>query len=190
MQALILGLVLLAGLLTIQRVALRGQSKTARLKKQSYQFHAIRDTLQLCAVEGMIDRSSETYCFLMWLTNFSIKNAGSMKFRALVATAAELEKAVERKITLFDDIKHHNERVRELAAESFMSFGHMLIINDPLVRVLVSARRAVVHGGKLFTPIVTFSDRLAAGLAGRSTRAQAVTAARKYIGWGRDLATA
>jgi hypothetical protein len=190
MQALILGLVLVAGLLTIQRMMLRGQTKIARLEKQAYQFHAIRDTLQLYAVEGSIDRSSETYCFIMWLTNFSIKNAGSMKFSSLVTTAAELEKTVERKITLFDDIKRHNDRIRDLAAESFMSFGHMLIINDPLVRVLARARRAAVHGGRLFTPIVTFSDKLAAGLAGRSTRAKAVTAARKYIGWGRDLATA
>ncbi|MBI3448831.1 MAG: hypothetical protein HY049_07960 [Acidobacteria bacterium] len=177
MQALSLSLVLVAGLLTIQRMMLRGQWKSARLKMQAYRFHAIRDTLQLYAVEGLIDQASDTYGFVMGLANLSIRNAGSMKFSALVTTAAELGKTVEQKVTLFDDIRRHDEKVRRLTGECFTSFGRLLITHDPVVRLVVASR-------------VRVSDRIAEALAGHSTRATAVRAARKYIGWGRDLATA
>lgn len=191
MQALTLSLAIVCLGLFVHLFLLWPLFHSMRVKKQAYTFHAIRDRLQLHAVDGDIDRDSVTYQFLIWFTNLSIRNSGTMKFRDLVKFASQIEETVEGTVNgttdLFADIQSQSKEVRQLAAECFMAFGYSLIRNDWLVYNLINGRRLVVRCGVILNPVVKIVDYLASAMVRRSTRAQAVVSARKYIRWGKQL---
>ena len=157
MNALALGLAIALAGISVQRILLSGFKRRMQIKKHAYRFHSIRDHLQLHAIGGRIEQTAITYQFLMWICNFSIKNAGTMSFRDLVHLASDIEEEVDGRKEFLEDINKQPDEIRILAAECMMTFGYMLIVTDPLVNTVVSVRRVFVQSHKLGRSVVEFS---------------------------------
>src|SRR5260221_14071749 len=78
-----------------------------KLKGQSFRFHELRDKLQLLAIDGKIQKTSQLYEFLLFTINLAIKNAGLMKLSQLLG----LSKAIDTRMNavtadqIFADIR-------------------------------------------------------------------------------------
>lgn len=136
MDGVILGLASLAVWIGIGRVMLERRSSSLRAKEQAYKFHSIRDELQLLAAEKRIDVSSRSYEFLIYVLNFSIRNAGVVKIREIIALSEKIRKDTSGNqfSNIMDEIKKSDVQVQKLAQEFFQTFAWMLISNDRLVR--------------------------------------------------------
>src|SRR5262249_45306240 len=122
--------------LATQYLFLRSYRIWLRSRTQSYQFHALRDRLQLLAVERKIDQRSPAYNFLIYALNLSIRNAGKLKLRQVVALARCVDKrGARRREVLVKDIMQQDDEVKQIAAETFTAFGLMLVKNDSVLYV-------------------------------------------------------
>ena len=113
-----------------------------KAKEQAFRFHALRDELQLLAVEGYISTSSVSYVVLVRMLNVAIRNPGLMRLRDVLRMATIARNTVERKRTFEEfqeDLQHHDPKVQQLASNCFLAFMTMLISNDSLVRLAFEA---------------------------------------------------
>lgn len=152
------------------------------MKEQAFRFHALRDELQLSAVNGDIPVTSLSYRMLMLMLNIAIRNAGLMKLRDILMMTETVRKQLGRSNAeeLQNDIQRHGPKVQELASKCFTVFADMLVANDYIVRLVMAA----VH-----SPFVKYAVlplfRMLKPLA--PTHAQAVRQAKWYSDKGMRL---
>lgn len=181
MNAFILGLATSAVGLLFARLILNHHARLLRANEQAYRFHAIRDQLQLLAVDGEVDQQSEIYQFLIWVTNLAIRNAGTMKLRDVLQIARNVEQRLQgAPPRLFEEaLRKESRPLQEVASATFDALAQMLLANDWLVRswmrctfVLRGARERFLH--PLLMAVRAFADRFL------PDRASAVDYAREY----------
>jgi len=176
MTAVIVGLGSLALALLIVRIMLNHWARRLKVREQAFRFHAIRDDLQLLALEGVIKQSDPAYDFLLWTTNLGIQNAGVMRLRDLVSIAARIDSRIESDIP--KRLERSPKEVQRVAAELFEALVMMLIRNDWIVLAGWHCMRAVSSTWRWLRPTVRLLDRLAARIV--PARARAVEYAREY----------
>lgn len=193
MDALLFGLAWVIVAMSIQRAFLTGRSRTLRAREQAYQFHTLRDELQLFAAGGRIETSSLAYSFLIQSLNLAIRNAGLLKLREILELSERVRKTIEKTNfeAIYDDIQRHDSAVRELAGRVFFAFATMLIANDWLVSAGLNMRRRILTSWGIIKPIIKFADSLATAFLNvfAPTKVQAVDQARLYRNWAERLGT-
>lgn len=184
-ESLVVGLFSLLLALGIQRAFLGSIGSKLRAREQAFQFHSLRDSLQLFVAEGRVDPSSITYGFLITFLNFSIRNAGALKLREVLALAEKVKKTANQDdfLRVIEDIQKHDRGVQDLAQNCFLSVGNMLISNDPLVRWGVRTARTIASSSVAIRPLIELVDRVAASLLKivTPTKVKAVREAQWYL---------
>lgn len=191
MESFIAGLASLVLGIWIERALLANLAAKLRVKEQAFQFHALRDELQLLVAEGRIDPSSDVYEFLMQMTNFCIRNAGVLKLREVL----EIAERVKSKIAnnefkrIIEDIQKQDVQVQQLAQKFFFAVANMLISNDWLVRCGVQMATAIAKGLRTVTPVVALVHRGTTAILDvvTPTKVEAVREARWYVELGNRL---
>lgn len=183
MQLLIFSLSIFALGLLIEILMLCRRAPRLNVKEQAFRFHALRDDLQLLAVDGHISVTSLSYHTLMLMLNVAIRNAGLMKLREILVIAETVRKELAQSNAkeLQSDIQRHGVKVQELASQCFKAFADMLVANDYIVRLVVAAAHSsLVRYGVL--PVFRMLKPLA------PVHAKAVSQARWYSEKGMRLA--
>lgn len=175
--------------LGVQLAYLSKRDRILRAKEQAFQFHALRDELQLFVVQERMHPSALTYEFLMQMLNFSIKNAGVLKLREALALTEKVKERVDetRFEAILADVKKHDPEVQELTGKFFLAFANMLVSNDWIVRAGVGVARRVATGWKVLGPIIRMLDTIATAFFRLVTpiRVEAVHEVRRYRIWAR-----
>ena len=132
MDTLMFALGAVAFALLIQRLFLVGCQRLIRAKEQAFEFHRLRDELQLAAAEGNIKPRSLAFEFLMQILNVAIRNAGVLTLTQSLALAKKVSAKNDggRYEAVLADFKNHGPRIQDLAAKTFSSFATMLVAND------------------------------------------------------------
>lgn len=191
MQSFIFALATVSMAFAIQRLFLIGRSTSLRAREQAYQFHSLRDRLQLLASEDHVKQTSLTYSFLMRTLNLAIRNAGVFKLRELLDLASKVRQSVEETHfeKICEDIQRHDAEVQKLAEEVFQEFFRMLVENDWLVSSGLRVRSYVKSSVSHLAPIVALVDGGVTKVLTvlDPTRVKAVTEARNYRNWANRL---
>jgi hypothetical protein len=180
MAMTIFALSILAAGFTLMSLTLQHRVPMLRAKEQAFRFHALRDQLQLLAVEGRISTTSVGYKGLLRMLNIAIRNAGLMKLGEMLRTAESAKDTIDNKPTFEkfeEDIQRHDAAIQQLASDCFSAYVYMLISNDSLVRVaFMLANWTVVK------PVFRHLRRLLTQLV--PTHTEAVDLARWYSSIG------
>lgn len=182
MPNLVVGLFAAVAGLTIQYLFLRKYKRWLQSREQAYSFHALRDRLQLLAIERKIEQNSIAYRFLLFGLNLSIKNAGRMRLSHALAVARLVDKRSTemRNQSLMDDIKRQGDEVIALSADTFAAFALMLIRNDNVLFIIYSGFKFLIRA---YThPYPATVRNIGRTLLGKP-RAEALREARKYDDW-------
>jgi hypothetical protein len=163
MAMTIFALSILAAGFAVMLLTLQHRVPKLKAKEQAFRFHALRDQLQLLAVEGRISTTSVGYEGLMRMLNIAIRNPGLMKLGDMLRTAESAKDTIGGTPTFEEfqeDIQHHGPEIQQLASSCFLAYVLMLISNDSLVRMafwLASwtvVRPVFRHLRKLLTQLV------------------------------------
>lgn len=162
MEGILVGLSSLVVALSVQRIFLEKYGSRLRSKEQAFQFHALRDDLQLLVAEGSLSTSSLTCDFLMRMLNFAIRNAGVIRLREIVDLSERIRRgAANTPFSAIDaDIRKHDARVQELAQRFFETFAVMLVSNDWLVWSGVRVLNTVRTSWTAARPLVRAINRI------------------------------
>jgi hypothetical protein len=190
-ESFMIGLTSLVVALWIQRAFLVNRTAKLRATEQAFQFHAFRDDLQLYVAEGRIDPSSPTYDFLMQMVNFSIRNAGALKLREMLAITEKVKSKVDKNSfkKVAEDIHKQDIQVQELVQRFFFAMANMLISNDWIVRCGVRTASTIAVGVKTLTPAVKVVHYTVTAILRivTPTKVKAVREARWYLDQGNRL---
>ena len=182
MSALLVALISMLIAISLGTLVLYKHERPLKARGQSFEFHELRDRLQLLAIEGKIDRTSQIYEFLQFIINLAIKNAGVMSLTELLS----LTKTINRRMNtpaadkILAEIRRHDQEVQQLAAEVFASLSKMLISNDRIIYLLA---KAVELSAKNTAPGI-FKNTARTFMPERS---EALHAALNYRNWGNSL---
>jgi hypothetical protein len=138
MAMTVFALSLLTAGFSVMLLTLQHRVPKLKAKEQAFRFHALRDQLQLLAMEGHISTSAFSYTTLMQMLNIAIRNPGLMKLGDMLRMAEIAKKAIGHKPEFKEfqqDVERHDAIVQQLAKECFFAFVDMLISNDSLVRL-------------------------------------------------------
>jgi len=156
MESLIVGLASLVAGVSIQRAFLGNLGSKLRAREQAFQFHALRDELQLLIAEGRMSTSSLTHDFLMKFLNFCIRNAGALKLREILEMAERVKNTPGKNqfSRVMEDIQKHDSEVQQLAQKFFFALANMLVSNDWLVRGGVETAKAIATSWRAIKPFI------------------------------------
>ena len=146
-------LLLFAVAALIQRFVLRGWSARIHKTEQAHRFHAIRDELQVLEMNGKISSDSITYVMLLNMSNFAIKNAGTMRLRDVLDFTPSPKE--ERITNVIQDVHMHDEDVQKLAGNFFRAFGVMIVSNDWIAACGLTIFLMFRHGWDAIRPTET-----------------------------------
>jgi len=183
MENLVFGLVVLALGVTVQRLFLMDREQLLRANEQAFEFHKLRDELQLAAAEGIIKQNSLPFEFLMQMFNIAIKNAGILTLTQSLALAKRVAGKSDRGKyeAVLSEIQKHDPRIQGLAARFFSAFATMLIANDWFISAVISLTR---H--HLSNQLIVESVRPIRRLR-RFPRVQLIGYIRRYSSWSQQL---
>jgi hypothetical protein len=114
-----------------ETIVFRKRRALLRKNAQYFQFHDLRDRLQLLTIAGKIQPASEPYRFLMFTINVAIRNAGEFKLRHLVDMSQTVKQETDGE-ELADLIRQYPTEVQALASEVYGRFAWMLVANDDI----------------------------------------------------------
>jgi hypothetical protein len=187
MTTFIFGLSWVCVVLVIERAMLYGRAHASGGREYSYRFHALRDELQIMAVQERLETTSLTYDFLMQSLNLALRNAGTMKLREMLTLAQRVKENVEA--AQFDqlraDIERHDVQVRELTGRIFYTFAEILIANDWLVSAGVKTYKIVMTSWGIVRPVLQLANQAATAIMRvlAPTKVKAVKHALQYQRW-------
>lgn len=183
MDTVIFALAAVAFALLIQRFFLLGCQRLLRAKEQAFEFHRLRDELQLAAAEGIIKPGSLAFEFLMQMLNVAIRNAGILTLTQSLALAKKVSGKSDRGTyeAAIADIEKHGPRVQQLAGGFFHSFARMLLANDWLVSAVIALTRHHLSNQLVVEPARSIR-RLR-----RYPRVQLIGYVRRYFDWSQRL---
>jgi hypothetical protein len=180
MTAIIVGLCALAIAVAIQGFMLRRHARGLKAREQAFRFHAIRDELQLLAIREEVDPNTDLYQFLMYTANLAIQNAGVMRLRDILALARRVKQEIPQQF--LRALETAPKPLRKLTAETFGALASMLVANDPLVAMGLSAAALTAKAWSFIRPllrsVISAIDALAKQIA--PSHAEAVRYARDY----------
>jgi hypothetical protein len=187
--SLIVALISLAVALLVLRLILQPRANRLRAAQQAFRFHAIRDEVQLLAVQGKVDQSDPCYQFVMQTANLCIRNAGVMKLRDTLAIAQTVTEEMRcQALAFLKHVRGQPEPMQRVVGETFSALSDMLLANDRLVRVAFKIAILVATTLKWVRPI--FRVVTAAFTRVAPTHAQSVRYAREFHVLGDRLAAA
>ncbi|MEO5825127.1 MAG: hypothetical protein ABIR59_04510 [Gemmatimonadales bacterium] len=195
MIALFVALFVLAMSVAIQSVLLRSHRRLLTAQEQAFRFHAIRDELELMAVNKEISPNDQVFEFVRWTTNVCIQGAGKLTLREALRTVKTIESSLPAEMRGSDHgrfvkaIERRPESLQKLVGEMFFAMATMLVANDFWVRFGLHCAKAInTTNSMLHKPLLKFQrivDSAATLLS--PTHSEAVSYAREYSEMGHRL---